>query len=107
MEQNTYEITKGFDTRIRLWGKIAIRSILIWFAFIYVGHLTATFLVLNDRLWMLSIIFHAVIGFLLITSRPSHPDTPTYKVILSILGKDNNKYKSLDYNKYTNLKKEG
>lgn len=40
-------------------------------------------------------------GIILLTTRPSHPDRPTYKVIGHILiGKDDNKYSSIDINQY-------
>ena len=45
-----------------------------------------------------------VIGIVLLTPRISHPDRPTYQILIHIiLERDNNKYSSIDINQYRKI----
>ncbi|MDT0942885.1 hypothetical protein RNS40_09780 [Staphylococcus pseudintermedius] len=100
-ERNTYEITKGFDSRILIKGMITLKSLLLWCAIVAIGLQITKIFGIEGYLKSIIIVFHGVMGIILLTTRPSHPDRPTYKVIGHILiGKDDNKYSSIDINQY-------
>lgn len=100
-QPNVYEVPKGYDSKILIKGIIAIKTLLLWIAIVIVGVQVTEHLMINGLLKIITIVFHMIMGVVLLTPRISHPDRPTYKVLFYILlERDKNRYSSIDINKY-------
>ncbi|MBE5674662.1 hypothetical protein HU219_12430 [Staphylococcus sp. SS35] len=102
---NVYYVPKGYDSKIIIKGFIALKTLLLWLGFVAIGYQVSKYFNLDGIMQIITIIFHMVIGVLLLTPRISHPDRPTYQILIHILlERDNNKYSSIDINKYKKIK---
>ncbi|ASE35682.1 hypothetical protein [Mammaliicoccus sciuri] len=100
-EPNVYEIPKGFDSKIVIWGTFALKTLFIFAGIVFLGFVISDKLALEQGMQGVVIGFHALIGLLIVSPRPSHPDRATYEILLHLIAtNDKTKYHSIDYNAY-------
>ncbi|WP_049404189.1 hypothetical protein [Staphylococcus epidermidis] len=101
---NVYHVPKGYDSKIVVKGLVAFKTLLLWLGFVALGYQVSKYFNLDGIMKLITIIFHMVIGIVLLTPRISHPDRPTYQILIHIiLERDNNKYSSIDINPYRKI----